>query len=910
MLSKNRSLRLPILLGLIALLLIHFFFEWIVGRSPILAESYYDEAVTGEMALHILKGEHQLFFWGQPYMGALEPYLTSFLFHLFGATTFVLHLTDILIYTAMIFLVYRIGTLAGGWMTGMLAAAFLTIPPLYLSIVGQLATGGHEEAVLMETFVLFGTCLLAFNPEKDRISLAILIGLLAGLGWWSSLLGAPLLTAGVIGLLVAKPRILLGWVPWAGLGGFFFGSLPFWIWEFFHHFSTFRFFAAGQGGPGISFFVTLYAVLRYSLIESFLGYWWDGQSVLPSVPSFLAWSVFIVVYLPVFFLLLFVIFQWIRRMVSLRNPFQNPKDLVVFTFLILVFIFSFSEEGTHGSLRYSLALYTPFAVLLAFWLRKIFLFRKILGSVALVGLLSFNFFLHTLFLQEANNLPYRPVDHLIKALKDHGIHYAYADNRISQVLTFESREEIICADFFGRRNYNYLRAVDAAPPKEIAIVTHQKLGNPYPETMAAALRLLGGSRKRFEVGSYVFWYDFQEPVPLLRPLSPNSWRIIASREEGQVEMIKDRDLMTSWKARKRAGDSLSVDLGRPTSVARISFLPGPIEYGIPCGFKLETSLDQKKWELVAETSAKDVMGGLYWHQGHPWFDQNPRLQITFSPHPCQYIRITNLTTPENPNEPWTIAELFIYEDSKKPYNPSQKAQEAYHRAEQALNHWMDDPTGPHPLFPNASLETRREQVNWVKTIQALEEARLEAPDWEEVYQLFGVAIDRGGLVDSKGGKNNKTPLNYDILFSKNDFQKISSSRFKVSSNFNKAESGLAIDGDPFTRWSSLKAQEPGMFFQLDLGDLYSVNGFSLYSGDSLNDFPRVLKTYFSCDHKKWEEIKKTSFSEYAVVQNQLVKKTTYRFSPVITRYIHLLQTGEDPVYWWSIYEIEVFGKKR
>ncbi len=101
---------------------------------------------------------------------------------------------------------------------------------------------------------------------------------------------------------------------------------------------------------------------------------------------------------------------------------------------------------------------------------------------------------------------------MIKALKDHGIRYAYADNRISQVLTFESGEKIICADYYGQRNFNYLRIVDAAPAKEVAIITHQKLGNPYPETMAAALRLLGGSYKRAEVGDYVFWYDFKEPT--------------------------------------------------------------------------------------------------------------------------------------------------------------------------------------------------------------------------------------------------------------------------------------------------------------------------------------------------------------------------------------------------------------
>ena len=69
MTSKIKSPAFLVATGLVTLIIAHFILRWIMARSPFLAESYYDEAVTGEMALHILKGEHQLFFWGQPYMG-------------------------------------------------------------------------------------------------------------------------------------------------------------------------------------------------------------------------------------------------------------------------------------------------------------------------------------------------------------------------------------------------------------------------------------------------------------------------------------------------------------------------------------------------------------------------------------------------------------------------------------------------------------------------------------------------------------------------------------------------------------------------------------------------------------------------------------------------------------------------
>ena len=334
---------------------------------------------------------------------------------------------------------------------------------------------------------------------------------------------------------------------------------------------------------------------------------------------------------------------------------------------------------------------------------------------------------------------------LILALKDHGIRYAYADNRISQVLSFESREEIICADYFGQRNFNYLRAVDAAPANEVAIVTHQRLGNPYPETLAATLTLLGGSYKRAEIGPYVFWYDFKEPIDHLRSLPSRDWRITASQGQGQVDLIKDRDLFTSWKIFKRTGDYLSVDLGKPKRLARISVLPGSIGFGLPSGFKLEISLDKKHWEKISELSLNDMLAGFYWYRGRPKLDQNPRLQISFAPRPARFIRITNLANPEDPQELWTIAELFIYEASETPIRPSGKALAAYNRARRILDHWMDDPTGPHPLFPGVNLETRRRQVNWQTAVDSTQEAIQEAPDWEDAHQLFGEAVDLGKL---------------------------------------------------------------------------------------------------------------------------------------------------------------------
>ncbi len=62
----------------------------LVALSPPLRETYYDEALTGLMSLAILRGVPQVFYWGQPYLGALDAYLTAGAFYVSGPSTLAL----------------------------------------------------------------------------------------------------------------------------------------------------------------------------------------------------------------------------------------------------------------------------------------------------------------------------------------------------------------------------------------------------------------------------------------------------------------------------------------------------------------------------------------------------------------------------------------------------------------------------------------------------------------------------------------------------------------------------------------------------------------------------------------------------------------------------------------------------
>lgn len=888
-----------------ALLLVHFLLRCTMAHSPFFAETYYDEAVTGNMALHVLKGEPQVFFWGQPYMGALEAYLASTLFLLVGPSAFTLHLTDIIICAVLLLTAFRIGVLVGGRSVGLLAAVFWAFSPLYLSVIGLLATGGHEEACALGALALFGICRLGFGSPTSPGLLAALVGLLGGLGYWSSLLAGPYLLAGGLGLVLGRPRLLLTRIPWVGLGGFFLGSLPFWLWQWGHDFSTFHFFESQRVGLLCHWWGRVYTVLRESLFQSFLGDWWDGHSVLPKMPAPLPWTVFVVFYLPPFLLTFRIMGRWVRRILSRQRPFQGPIDPLTALFWILVLSFSSGAQGSNGTLRYTLTFYLPFSIFLAVWLNNIWAFRRVWGQGALIAMIGFNLLLHFLFLREFHDYPYRPVDALMRALEERSLHYAYADNRIAQPLTFESRGRIVCADYFGQRNYDYLRAVDRAPAREVAIITHRQLGHPLPEVMEASLQMAGGRYESFEQGDYVVFHHFQEPSTPLRPLLAKDLIITASQKAEDIFFMQDRDVLTAWEVPAKPGEWVQVDLGRIRTLGRVSFLPGGGESDEDCQIRLEVSRDGKNWDRL--TQDRYALAGLVWVGGRPRLDDRPRVQINFSPRLARYLRLTNLLPTDDPNQTFSILELFVYEAAEAPVPPDPEALRSLALANQALEHWMDEPTGPHPLFPGANLAFRKRQVDWPETVGRVQAVLRLAPDWEEPQQVFRKAVSYGDLARTAKKANKKKEVNYDLLFPPGNLRRIPAKSFKAAANFNTRETGLAFDGDYATRWGSLKNQEPGMVFQVDLGEVQPVGGFSLFLNEAIFDFPRGLKILVSPDGAAWREIRPAAAAEYAFSQKRLFKKNTYRFPVEMIRYIKLVQTGADRVFWWSIFELEVMG---
>ena len=102
-----------------------------------------------------------------------------------------------------------------------------------------------------------------------------------------------------------------------------------------------------------------------------------------------------------------------------------------------------------------------------------------------------------------------------------------------------------------------------------------------------------------------------------------------------------------------------------------------------------------------------------------------------------------------------------------------------------------------------------------------------------------------------------------------------------------------------------------MFFRVDLGQPEKIARIRLRLGDSYRDFPRRAEIRFSLDGLHWEKAVPLNspvywtgeklFKDYNSGETDLV----FRETPA--RFVEILQTGQDPVYYWSIHEMELFA---
>ena len=214
-----------------------------------------DPAVVALMARHLaaLK-EFPVFFYGQAYMGSLEPMASALMVRLLGSTGFAVNLGPVLFAAAALFFLWRWARdAAGPWggLAGLLAGLF---GPLAYFQFQYAARGGYMVALFVDALAVFAAARLSARlraGEEIGWGRYFALGLLAGIGLWSNMIVVSALAAAVLLLLHG-----MRWKFWrhaagvaAGLAGFLAGFSPWLVWNARHGWASLAMSQIGGHAP-------------------------------------------------------------------------------------------------------------------------------------------------------------------------------------------------------------------------------------------------------------------------------------------------------------------------------------------------------------------------------------------------------------------------------------------------------------------------------------------------------------------------------------------------------------------------------------------------------------------------------------------------------------------------------------
>ncbi len=200
---------------------------WLILHAP----STSDEAISGLIAQGALHGHFTAFYGGQSYGGTAEPALIALAFALFGQTAVVAELVVVALAAVAAILTMRIALRLVSRNIALLAGALAWAAPA-VTVRDSIRVYGFRGVTLV---CGVGLLLVSFRILENRRGLInfVALGLLAGIGWWSSpeiayyILPAVL----VLGIAVFRNRSWHAW--WPGLlttlTATAVGALP-WIW--------------------------------------------------------------------------------------------------------------------------------------------------------------------------------------------------------------------------------------------------------------------------------------------------------------------------------------------------------------------------------------------------------------------------------------------------------------------------------------------------------------------------------------------------------------------------------------------------------------------------------------------------------------------------------------------------------
>jgi hypothetical protein len=623
-----------------------------------------DEAIVGLMAKHALeRGTMPIFYYGQHYMGSLEPLLVALLFSFTGLSAISMKMVPLAFGIALIPLTY----LLGAWffaddgsenmprfsiLSGRIAAALMAVPPAAMVEWSTKARGGFTEVIVLGIVAML--CALSWYRQMSSV-MTFACAICLGIGWWvnnqivffmlpiGALMFFRVVQVG-IKFRTVKPFLLHFLL---GMLSFLVGSALFWYYNVCHNFASF-----GMLGGAKHLSENIAGLLGEALpIISGARQFWH-QSDLFFGAHFLALGL----YLAALFLIIYA-----------KSIFWQPAFILsTITIGTTITIFTLSAFGSLSTApRYLLPLYPVLFACIGAGIAGSYLKKSdgILSRAASVVLCCF-FTLHLL-------------SYWWNGIYDPGQPFAAGDERVaadhSELLQWLSSEQVSVVQTPYWISYRLafetgerVRPVMIGEPFQIRIPEYESalirsatgiippfvLPPRYGEKVAEGLGRLGYTFKIVVKSGYLVLYDVSQRIPDLHPVETSRLSGYASLHNESSYAAVDGDVATRWGSGTPQAKKMSfeVHLKDPQVVHALEYDLGQWGTDYPRGLRIECrSLEGDLSLLFSEED---------YEKSRVLMPKEGLLYQFDSEKVCSEVVLTQLG--DDPVFDWSIAELVLY----------------------------------------------------------------------------------------------------------------------------------------------------------------------------------------------------------------------------------------------------------
>lgn len=626
-----------------------------------------DEAIVGLMAKHINEGRAPVptFYYGQAYMGTLEPLAASVIFKIFGVSSVALKVVPLLFYVALFPVVFWLGALIGGAEIGLAACWFTAVSPASFVEWSTRARGGFIEVVLFCTLAL--ALVLKWLKFGPHLVGTACIGLLLGLSWWTN--NQTIFVLGPIGLFMLLGAIAHARDSWrsplhdlknhliVGGVGFLLGGFPFWRFNILNDFASFKMFSATS-----------------NIAHNFDGFWsvalpvlvgakraWEGVEVFPGA----TWVAAVIFGITLVWLILDRIIlaeESIEERGARAIAEKGASLLLIFVVTASTIFVLSSFGGLFTAPRYLLPIYPAVFVLIAITYQGLKSANWLCGVGYLVAVSA-------LFLASnyygGHYIPGEPfVYQQERAAADHrelnewligrGIKRIATNYWIGYRVAFETQEQVTFSQIgepYQVRipDYEQQGAYHVDQQLPLVLTPHQG------EEVARALTKMGYSYESTRLSGYTV-------ISGISPLSgtiesstekhlvgPQDFSVSASNNTDELSKIVDGSLATRWGTaqHQQPGQYIKLKFNRAENLVGVRIDQGSWPQDYPRGLKIVC--ERGAGERIELLSTAEIRSGLSSLREPP---------LWFRPQSCDSLIFEQVG--EHPVFDWSVAEMQIY----------------------------------------------------------------------------------------------------------------------------------------------------------------------------------------------------------------------------------------------------------